>query len=125
MLSPTLVELTKEILKMCQSQFPRTCGNCGRNFPSFKSYVEIVEPLDVPKVDNIEDEDPIGLMSFGNCPCGSTLTIRCVALGKNAAEKHQRFNEVLRQEQITSNRSTRDILIELRGIVREAAVSEK
>lgn len=125
MLSRLFLEFTKDMLKICRAQFPRTCGTCGRNYPSFKDYVETVEPLDVPKIDHIEDEDPIGLMSFGNCPCGSTMVIRCEDLDGDAADKHRRFNEALRQEEITTGHSVRDILHELRRLLRVAAVHEE
>jgi hypothetical protein len=122
MLSDRLSSFIPDMLKMCQAQFPRKCGTCGKVYPSFKIYVESVSPIGLPKIDDIEDEDPIGLMSFGNCACGSTLLIQCEHLGENAEEMHRIFNETLRQEEAVSGRSMNDILFELRAMMRVAAV---
>lgn len=125
MLSNRLCSFVPDMLKICQTQFPRKCGTCGKLYPSFKSYVEGVSPIGLPKIDHIEDEDPIGLMSFGNCACGSTLLIRCEYLGGNAGEMHQRFNETLRQEEAATGHSINDILFELRAMMRSAALHEE
>lgn len=122
MLSPDLIEFSHEILRVCNSQFPKTCGSCGKTFPSFKNFVETVSPIGAPKIDTIEDDDPIGLMSYSNCPCGSTLALRCES-GSN--EVHRLFNIALHQEAIVSKRSTQDVLIELREMVRKEAIMEE
>lgn len=125
MLSDRLSSFIPEMLKMCKKQFPKKCGTCGKVYLSFKSYVETICPIGIPKVDNLEDEDPIGLMSFGNCACGSTLTLQCEILGENAGEMHRLFNETLRQEEAMTGRSINDILLELRSLMREMAVHDK
>jgi len=125
MLSDRLSAFVPDMLRMCKSQFPKRCGTCGKVYPTFRSYVEAVSPIGLPKIDNIEDADPIGLMSFGNCACGSTLLIQCEHLGDNAEEMHRLFNETLRQEETATGHSLNDILFELRSLLRDAAVSGK
>jgi len=122
MLSDRLSAFVPDMLSMCKSQFPKRCGTCGKVYPTFRSYVEAVSPIGLPKIDNIEDADPIGLMSFGNCACGSTLLIQCEQLGDDAETMHRLFNETLRQE-AASGRPVSDILFELRSLLRDAAVS--
>lgn len=122
MLSPSLLEFEHEMLRVCRSQFPKKFGTCGRIFPSFKTYIETVTPLGIPKIDTIEDEDPIGLMSFGNCPCGSTLTLLCES---DSGGTHRFFNDALRQEMVATNRPLQDILIELRENIRTEGTREE
>jgi hypothetical protein len=110
---------------MCKSQFPKECGTCGKVYPSFKSYVEGVSPIGLPKIDHIEDQDPLGLMSFGNCVCGSTLVIRCEDLGRDAEEKHKYFNEAIRQEEAEIGRPASAILLELRSWIRESVLRDE
>lgn len=121
MLSHSLLEFSQRMLNMCRSQFPKTCSACGRNYPSFKSYIETITPIGIPKIDNIEDEDPIGLMSFGNCPCGSTLTLRCESPGEDL---HRRFNAAIQQEASISGRSIQNVLLELRELIRAEGIKE-
>lgn len=121
MLSPDFLEFKQGMLSMCRSQFPKTCSTCGRNYPSFKRYIEAINPIGIPKIDSIEDEDPIGLMSFGNCPCGSTLTLRCES---PTEDLHRQFNAAIQQEASISGCSIQDVLIELRELIRAEGIQE-
>jgi hypothetical protein len=119
MLSERLMAFQQGILRMCESQFPRCCGTCGRIFSSFKDYVVGMSPVNSPMPDR-EDDDPIGLMSFANCTCGSTLALRCE---DTSGDAHRRFNEAVRLEMRETGRREREILIELRDVLRAAASS--
>lgn len=124
MLSERLASFIPQVVAVCQRQFPKQCMACGKIYPSFVSYIEGITPTGPLKIDQIEDEDPIGLMSFGNCACGSTLTLKCEPLNGHASEMHRLFNEALKQEGISSNRPADDIVSELRTLVRQSALHE-
>ena len=66
--------------KYIESQFPRTCYNCGRTYRSLAEYLMKTKHLDDPipydayecKVDH---QNPTGVVSYANCACGSTMAI--------------------------------------------------
>lgn len=90
------------------AQFPRTCQSCGQVHDAFASYLERTRPVGVPKLDPDDDEeDAIGLLSFANCECGSTLAIRYEALSSHAA-----FNEAVRRAIATTGRSEAEVLLD-------------
>jgi len=119
MLSARLMNFRAGMLQMCRAQFPKVCASCRRSYSSFKEYVETVRPIGAPKLDDLEDADPIGLMSFANCPCGSTLTLRCE---DPTGSMHHAFNEAVKLETAESGRSLNEILVELRELLRAEAV---
>lgn len=42
-LSENMKKFIEPIFKTCESQFPKKCGNCGREFKSFKDFVSITK----------------------------------------------------------------------------------
>jgi len=71
--------------KYIESQFPRTCSNCGRTFQTLFDYLiktrHLGDPIaydeDALKVDG---QNLTGVVSYANCVCGSTLTITSQAM---------------------------------------------
>jgi hypothetical protein len=118
MLGPELLEFKARIIEICLAQFPRPCGTCGTVYPSFRAWIERTVPVGAPMPDDLEDEDPIGLISFANCPCGSTLSLTCE---DPTGAAHRAFNEALRREAAASGRRRGELLTELRETVRAAA----
>ena len=114
--SPRIRAFVDAILQMCGSQFPRTCTKCGKEFGSFKAFVEGTEPVGL-KPDLSDEPDPIGLLSMANCACGSTLALCCEDL-----EAHEAFNAALKAECGETGRSAIDILKDLRGEIRAKAL---
>ena len=60
--------------------FPKTCPNCGHEFPSLKSWIDITTPLGhVTSYDadagDWETRQPAGTLAFANCSCGTTLSL--------------------------------------------------
>jgi hypothetical protein len=71
------IEITQ---KYVESQFPKTCPNCGKIFSSLAEYLLNTTHLGdpVPYTGDVEDRtqrNPIGVASHVNCKCGTTLTI--------------------------------------------------
>jgi len=117
-MSEGLLEMFQaRILATCKAQFPRACGNCGKVYQNFQEWIVNTKPVGAPMPDEIEDEDPIGLMSFVNCGCGSTLVLKCE---DPDGEAHRAFNQALRAEAARTGRTERDILLELRERIRAA-----
>ena len=68
------------ILTHVKQQFPKNCNACGRRFNSLKEYLQNTVPVGKPHCYDAEVEDwrprnPLGLLSFSNCKCGSTVVI--------------------------------------------------
>lgn len=76
------IQLTR---KYIESQFPRTCYNCGRTHRSLAEYLMQTKPLDDPipydeQERKIDHQNPTGVVSYANCICGSTLAITSQAM---------------------------------------------
>jgi hypothetical protein len=74
------------ILTHVQQQFPKTCNACGRRFSSLKEYLQNTVHVGKPQcydaeVENWRPHNPLGLLSFSNCKCGSTLVIGTSGIG--------------------------------------------
>jgi len=63
-----------------EAQFPGCCTNCNRPFATLRDYLLITEqvgsaiPYDV-ELGDWQPLQPLGTMTFANCPCGSTLAL--------------------------------------------------
>lgn len=60
--------------------FPQTCSNCGLVFDSFAEYLRNVTHLGDPisydaELDDWRPMKPLGVVTYSNCRCGSTLAI--------------------------------------------------
>lgn len=94
------------VFAACCAQFPRKCSACSRPHPTFLSYVESTKIIGAPKLDpDDEEDDAIGLLSFANCECGSTLAIRYEDISQHAA-----FNAAVRREIALTGRSDLEVL---------------
>jgi len=63
-----------------ERQFPKSCANCGRRFGSLADFLHQTKHLSDPvSFDEARGDkrprDPLGVFSFANCRCGSTLSI--------------------------------------------------
>lgn len=61
-----------------------------------------------PMLDPIEDDEPIGLLCFANCACGSTL-----ALCYEDTREHSAFNNAVQTFAKTSGKTDVDIVVDL------------
>jgi hypothetical protein len=66
--------------KFVESQFPKTCPNCGTVFSSLVDYLRNTTHLGDPVPYTAEAEDriqknPFGIASYANCKCDEVLTI--------------------------------------------------
>jgi HD-like signal output (HDOD) protein len=94
------------VFAACCAQFPRACPACRRPHPTFLSYLESTKVVGAPKLDpDDEEEDAVGLLSFANCECGSTLAIRYEDISKHAA-----FNAAVRRVIAATGRSDIEVL---------------
>ena len=70
------VQLTREHV---ESQFPTKCSLCGRSFPTLADYLRATRHVGAPQSLDAEARDvpasPLGVLSFANCSCGTTLAI--------------------------------------------------
>jgi putative nucleotidyltransferase with HDIG domain len=106
------------MLEACRAQFPRTCGTCGSLYPTFRSFVERTRSVGEPRADPAED-DPMGLLYFANCTCGSTLTMAYEDL-----TVHHAFNVALAEEARRTQRSLGATLIDLVATLHDAVRAE-
>jgi hypothetical protein len=120
MLSARLTSFRQGMLRMCRAQFPKVCSTCATTFASFKDFAEALQTVGAPLLDTVEDEEPVGMLSFVNCRCGSTLTLQCE---EPCGERHRAFNQAVRDEAATTGRTVGEILTELRELLREAGSS--
>ena len=103
-------------LAACRSQFPRACSCCDVHYPSFESYIARTTVLGHPMLDPIEDDEPIGLLGFANCACGTTLAIRY-----EDTREHSVFNKAVFDEAKNTDRAEPDVLVELIQVVHRYA----
>lgn len=88
---PSPDEFLEPALARCRSQFPRACTKCRRQFASFADYVEGTRRIGAPMLDVVEDDEPLGMLVFANCSCGTTL-----ALCYEDTARHASFNSTVR-----------------------------
>lgn len=100
------------IIAACRAQFPRKCDNCGREFHSFQDFAGNTRPVGSLQLPYRQD-DLFGAISYVNCLCGSTITLKYVD-----AAAHGRLAEAILREAVISGRPVRAILMDLRSEVR-------
>ncbi|PIS46828.1 MAG: hypothetical protein COT17_06655 [Elusimicrobia bacterium CG08_land_8_20_14_0_20_51_18] len=123
-LPENLENLIVPIITACESQFPKVCGNCGRKFPDFRSFIAGTRALGAPR-HQAEGEDPLGLISWVNCECGSTLLLSCtIESGVNNREMHDKFVQALTEAAEKTGTSKKELLLALRDEVRSRAISD-
>lgn len=70
----------KIIRKYIESQFPRSCYNCGQTYQNLFEYLIKTKHLGGPIAYDedelkVDQQNPTGVASYANCVCGSTLAI--------------------------------------------------
>ena len=70
----------KIIRKYIESQFPRSCYNCGQTYQNLFEYLIKTKHLGDPIAYDedelkVDQQNPTGVASYANCACGSTLAI--------------------------------------------------
>jgi hypothetical protein len=107
------------IIKLCVSQFPRCCPNCGEKFKDFRDFISKSRPIgDLQYLPDEKDE--FGLLTYVNCICGSTITLSC-----SDAKIHSKFSKILEEEIKKTGTSKKELLLALRSAVRERVMSGK
>ncbi len=112
--------LTDTTLAACVAQFPRRCSCCAREFPSFADYLAVTQPIGLPILDPIDDDEPVGALGFANCACKTTIAIRYEDIRQHAA-----FNRAIAAEAAATQRSDVDVLVELVAIVQRLATTRQ
>jgi hypothetical protein len=107
-----LGKFVEPIVAMCKAQFPRKCSNCKKEFLDFKAFVSGTSPVGAPQCSALID-DPLGLLSYVNCKCGSTVVLSCAD-----ATAHAQFKEVLDFEAKRTGLPKDKLLLALRDRVR-------
>lgn len=76
----TEAEVISIMRQHLEAQFPQCCTNCKRPFATLREYLLITEqvgsamPYDV-ELGDWQPLEPLGTVTFANCPCGSTLVL--------------------------------------------------
>ena len=120
MISKKLQNFIDPIIHHCESQFPKKCPCCQKVFLTFKEFVSSTKTIGVAPTDCgiPENENPFGILSFVNCVCGSTITIRCE---DKTGEMHKLFTEAVTSEAKEFNLPEATVLEELRSLIRAKA----
>lgn len=122
----TEAEFAMLMLMHFERLFPKTCGNCGRVYPTLRDYMLSCKPLGPVIVYDAEledwnPEDPIGAVAQANCPCGNTL-----ALGTNgmSLSAMRAALDWVRGETKSRGVSYQELLGRIRSLIREQVLSE-
>ena len=109
-----------------KGQFPRSCSNCQRRFPTLRDYFENTKPAGEPisydlELGEAKPQSPMGAVAFSNCHCGSTLglTSKGMPLLRLWSLMHWVKHEAQRRGMTLS-----EFLQYLRGEVRKKVLSE-
>ncbi len=73
-------EVGRIMRRYIEGLFPKVCSNCGLRFNSLREYAQITTHKGDPvsydaALGEWNPSQPLGTLSFANCPCGSTLSI--------------------------------------------------
>lgn len=115
MLPKNLEEFIAPVISMAESQFPRSCACCGRSFEDFKTYVQRTKLVGGLTDVRTAETDPLAVLSWANCVCGSTLVLSF----RPESRRHARFVRILEDEAIATGRSVEHLLLAMREEVRE------
>lgn len=68
------------VLAHIETKFPKVCSKCGHRFASLKEYLQGTTHVGQPVSYDADLKkwlpcNPVGTLSFANCPCGTTLAI--------------------------------------------------
>lgn len=116
MLPQSLEAFIPPMLAMAETQFPRVCNACKRPYKNFKQFVQETKPIGAPTIRLDAETDPIGMMSWTNCACGSTLIVSCERRAEDT--RHDEFTRVLKAEAQASGLPVKDLLLAIRAEVR-------
>jgi hypothetical protein len=109
------------MLAMAGAQFPRECGACRRSYGDFKQFVRETRPIGAPTLARSAEVDPISMISWTNCPCGSTLVLTC---GGATGEMHGLFTQALEDESRAGGTPVPELLLAIRAEVRRRVLSD-
>lgn len=111
-LPEALAAFIDPIIRNCSEQFPRKCTNCGKQFDTFGDFISGTRPVGAPQCSPLE-EDPLGLLTYVNCACGSTVLLSCTD-----PAAHEALKRVLDAESLRTGLSKKELLLALRAAVR-------
>ena len=115
--------LFKGLKSLSDNSFPKSCGNCGRNFETIEQYLKETNSLESSsglKASFDDDEQPI-LEVYRNCICGSTLMDffsdrrDLTERGRKRREIFQRVLKFLKQKGVSHDEGREAILAFMRS----------
>lgn len=115
MLPETLVAFVGPMIEVARAQFPRACGKCGRSYADFDEFVRGTNPIGEPTFSKDVVLDPMGMVSWTNCACGSTMILHC---GADSGDMHGVFLRALEAASRARSRSSKELLQALRAEIR-------
>lgn len=121
MLPKSLEVFIPPMLAMAETQFPRVCNACQRPYRNFKQFVQETKPIGSPTITLDAEADPIGMMSWTNCECGSTLIVSCE---RRDEDMHDQFTRALKAETQASGLPIKDLLLAIRAEVRQRMLND-
>lgn len=110
------------MLQYLDSQFPRACSTCARQFSDFADYVGSTSVIGTPVCFDDDDAalliDPIGTVSMVNCPCGTTLTMNCAH-----GEMYEQFVAAIKADAALYSTTVAEVLQLMRAEIRSRAIT--
>ena len=76
----TEADVIRAMREHLEGLFPKVCPVCNRRFASLREYLQLTKqigsamPYDA-EFDDWMPENPVGTVTFANCPCGNTLSL--------------------------------------------------
>ena len=70
------IEFFEGLLELAESDFPKRCANCGRQYQNAAEYLTATQPIraDSSGLKQSQDDEGHAIVDlFRNCVCGSTL----------------------------------------------------
>lgn len=116
MLSQDILYFVEPMIQMASSRFPKSCKTCGHIYKTFREFISKTAPLGAPMADDKDTLDPLGMISFVNCDCGSTLVIKCEDPN---SENHKMLEKALANEAIAQGCTREQVLLQLRDVIRK------
>jgi len=115
----TRAHAIRSIVAHLETQFPKHCACCGAVYPNLSQYVHRTTHRGAPMsydadAQDFRPENPIGVASFANCPCGSTLVLTTEGMDREA---HWELLSWLEAETVRTGHAPSSVLAELRDLI--------
>ncbi len=110
-------EIIKIMIDYLETQFPKRCNTCGKEFNSLKDYLRNTTHIGKPGSHDVDlgrwfPTKPLGTFALANCSCNSTLAISSRGMKLNVMWKLMRW---AKKETKSRGITLEELLNDLRG----------